>query len=455
MKTTRIHALRQRKYELKTRAEQLLARAKSENRDLTPSELAEHERSLAALSANEADLIQVEAELESQRCMPTDPGAMVAAGNGTGQWRSVGNANRVFQPGPRPKKYAELFGPAPQSEFNGIGEFLRAVNFSQQTYDPRLHASQTETVPSEGGFMVPTEFSQQILDEALESEIVRPRAMVWPMTTDSRKVPAVQDNDHSNSSLYGGVTAMWANELESIDEMKVKLRMIGLGVNKLAMLSNASNELLEDTAFESVLGAKLVAGASWHLDNAFLFGNGAGKPLGALSAGNPALVTVAKETTQPANGIVYENVLKMFAAMAPRNRKNAVWVFNDALIPALYEMQNRVFNLAASEVVGGSAVPVFTVGADGSATLLTRPVLFSEKMQAPGTLGDAAFVDFGAYAIGVRREIILAKSIHAGFATDSSWYRLTTRVDGQPTWNKALTPLHGNPQSPYVILEAR
>lgn len=452
MKTTKnIHALRQRKFELKTRAEQLIARANSENRDLTPSELAEHERSLAALSANEADLIQVEAELESQRCMPTDPGAMVAAGNGTGQWRSVGNAN--FKPGPRPKKYAELFGPAPQCEFSGIGEFLRAVNFSQQSYDPRLHASQTEAVPSEGGFLVPTEFAQQILDEALESEIVRPRAMVWPMASDSRKVPATQDNDHSNSSLYGGVTAMWASELESIDVMTVKLRTIGLAVNKLAMLSQASNELLEDTAFESVLGAKLVAGASWHLDNAFLFGNGAGKPLGALSSGNPALVTVNKETTQPVNGIVYENVLKMFAAMAPRNRKNAVWVFNDALIPALYEMQNRVLNLAASEVVGGSAVPVFSVGADGSATLLTRPVLFSEKMQAPGTLGDAGFVDFGAYAIGVRREIILAKSIHPGFATDSSWFRL--RVDGQPTWNKALTPLHGNPQSPYVILQAR
>lgn len=238
--------------------------------------------------------------------------------------------------------------------------------------------------------------------------------------------------------MYGGVSASWANELDTIDQMSAKTRMITLTANKLAMLSNASNELLEDSSFEGVLGAALTAGASWHLDNAFLFGNGAGQPLGCLNAKNPALITVSKQTSQPANGVVYENITAMYSAMSARNRRNTTWVFNDGLIPALYGMQNVVKNVAGTENVGGAGVPVFSVNADGTATLLTRPVVFSEKMSAPGTLGDAAFIDFTAYSIGIRREFSLMKSTHAGFSTDSSWFRMTARVDGQATWAAPL-----------------
>lgn len=445
-----IFGLRQRKIDLAEKNRALLDRAKAEGREFSASEASTFDANIAGLHRIEADIVEAERARETE--LRTTPESWIA-GNGTGQWRAVENQN--FKPGVRPKRYAEMFGAATPSGFANLGEYLRAVHFSGQVFDPRLKAAASEGVPSDGGFLVPTEFSQQIIDQALEDEIVRPRAFVWPMTSDTRKVPAISDNDHSSAVLFGGVAAQWANELDSIDEQKVKVRLIELHANKLAMLSNASNELLEDSTFESVLGAKLTAGASWHLDNAFLFGDGAGKPLGVLNAGNKALVTVNKETSQPADGVVYENITKMYAAMAPRNRRNAVWIFNDGLVPALYGMQNRVFNLAGSEVVGGSAVPVFSMNPDGTGTLLTRPCLFSEKMAAPGDLGDAAFIDFSAYAIGVRREVILAKSAHAGFANDSSWYRLTTRVDGQPTWNSTLKPLHGNAQSPYVTLEAR
>jgi HK97 family phage major capsid protein len=46
-----------------------------------------------------------------------------------------------------------------------------------------------ETVPSGGGFAVPEEFAAWLLDSSLESEIVRPRATVWPMKSDTIKVP--------------------------------------------------------------------------------------------------------------------------------------------------------------------------------------------------------------------------------------------------------------------------
>ena len=57
-----------------------------------------------------------------------------------------------------------------------------------------------------------------------------------------------------------------ASEAGELEEQKIKMRMIQLSANKLGMISAAY--------FESVLGAKLTAGAPWHLDRAFLFGLG-------------------------------------------------------------------------------------------------------------------------------------------------------------------------------------
>jgi HK97 family phage major capsid protein len=330
------------------------------------------------------------------------------------------------------------------------------VHFSSQVFDPRLKAGATESVPSDGGFLVPSELSQTIIDEALEDEVVRPNAWVYPMKYDTLKVPALQDNDHSSAVIFGGVSANWASEAGELAEQKIKMRTIQLSAHKLGMISAASNELLEDSVFESVLGAKLTAGASWHLDRAFLFGLGHTMPLGILSPSNPALITVPKEDSQLADQVVLENILKMYGAMAPRNRKKATWVFNDGLVPALYAIQNRVFNLAATEYVGGSgATNLFVMNNDGTGLLLGRPVIFSEKLSEPGDLYDALFCDFSAYAIGVRREMLLQKSWHAGFSTDESWYRLTCRIDGQPTWNAPLKLLDGTLRSPYVTLAAR
>ena len=92
---------------------------------------------------------------------------------------------------------------------------------------------------------------------------------------------------------------------------------------------------------------------------------------------------------------------------------------------------------------------------NGQFTILTRPVIFSEKMKALGALGDIAICDFSQYCVGLRREASLDKSQHVGFTSDSTTYRLIIRVDGQPTLSSPITPLNGSTLSPFVVLEAR
>jgi hypothetical protein len=49
-----------------------------------------------------------------------------------------------------------------------------------------------------------------------------------------------------------------------------------------------------------------------------------------------------------------------------------------------------------------------------------------------------------------------ASSIHVQFVTDQTVFRFVYRVDGQPKWDSALTPLNGtNTVSPFVALATR
>jgi HK97 family phage major capsid protein len=276
------------------------------------------------------------------------------------------------------------------------------------------------------------------------------------MSSETLKVPGVRDDDHSAGVLFGGVTATWFDELQPFTEQNVQTRMIQLSAHKLGMLSNASSELTEDgPTFETVLTSSLQAAAQFFLDQAFFFGDGTGKPQGMLNSANPARVVVPKDPGTPNYWINLEDVLNMFKAQAPACRLRAEWVFSDSLIPALFKMQNVVKTVDGSQNVGGSAVPIFVPNDKGGGTLLGRPVTFTEKFKPAGSVGDAAFICFDQYAVGMRRELNLRRSTDAGFQTDSIWWRLTTRVDGQSTWNKFLTEVNGNQVSPFVTLAAR
>jgi HK97 family phage major capsid protein len=313
-----------------------------------------------------------------------------------------------------------------------------------------------EDTPSLGGFAVPDEMAAQILDRALESEVVRPRAQVWKMNSETLKVPGLDNFDHS-SSLYGGFTATWVTEATTLTPQTNKLYQVGLIANALKILGQVSNELLADavSGYENAYQASLTAAVSWFHDFAFLRGSGAGQPKGVLN--DSALVVVSKESApaQGAGTIVYENITKMFARLHPACLSNSIWVCNSTAIPQLLAMQNKVWNNAHSDVVGGSAVPVVSQNADGSFTMLTRPLLFTEKLPALGTQGDILLADFSQYAVGQRQGMGIEKSIHAGFASDTSYYRVVTRLDGQGTWKSSVTPKAGDSLSWAVVVEGR
>ena len=444
-----IHSLRQTALVTDRQLEAILDRASLEDRGLNADEAKEYDRLLATLNRNSLELSRAQETLERER-----RGGAVDV--------STGSASRIdeapfasFAPSQKvPRRYAEMFPDAlERGGFQSLNDYLKTVHSGMG--DNRLKAltGMGEEFPSGGGFLVPTEYSAQLLDVALEQEIVRPRAMVYPMKSSTRKIAGLADLDNSGKAPFGGLAIQWANEGATGTNVNAKTRLIQLTAQKGMIFTFASNELIADGMnFDDLLGSALIKSLSWGLDYAFLQGNGAGQPKGVLS--DPALITIAKQSGQIAATLVYENVTAMFAALHPQCIANAVWVMNSTVIPQLLEMQLVVKNVAGTDNVGGSAVPVVKE-TDGKFTLLGRPIFFTEKLPALGSLGDVVLADFSQYAVGLRKEISLERSIYPGWQTDESAYRVIIRVDGQGRWNQAFLPANGNPLSWCGTLQAR
>jgi len=302
-----------------------------------------------------------------------------------------------------------------------------------------------EGIPEFGGYSVPEEYGAFLMDKSLESEIIRPRATVWGMGSETKKVPAFDGADRTNN-LFGGISGEWLEEGQTGTRKTAKLRLIQLKAKKLACFSQASNELIADgMSFEEMLAGALIKGLGWYMDYAFINGTGEGQPLGILN--DPALITVTKETNQTAATINYSNVVNMFSRLSPSCFTNAVWLANPSVIPQLLTMTITIGT-------GGAQIPVFKEEASRF-TLLGKEIIFTEKCPALGAKGDLILADLSQYAIGMRKEIALDRSNVPGWMEDMTDYRVIVRVDGQGTWDKPVKPKNGTTLSWAVSLEAR
>ncbi len=303
------------------------------------------------------------------------------------------------------------------------------------------------TIPADGGFLIPESLRSEVMMIALEMSITRPRATVIPMESLSILLPAV-DSTSNASSVFGGIVCYWAEEGASLTESQGKFRRIRLEAHKLTAYAQVPNELVADaSAFGAFFNQAYPKAMAWFEDDGFMNGTGTGEPAGWMSA--TAAVSVTKEVGQPADTIVWENIVKAYARMLPSSLLNAEWVVSPDTFPELATM-------ALSVGTGGSAVWLV----DGTQTprlfILGRPVNISEKVPVLGDAGDVNFVDLSYYAIGDRQTMQAESSMHAGFRTDTTDYRFIQRVDGRPLIESAITPKNGGATlSPFVKIEAR
>ncbi len=348
------------------------------------------------------------------------------------------------------KDFRSLWGHNDRSAYTWNDEengatFWEAV-FSGRHHPALTTRAMTEGIGSEGGFLVPTEYAEQVHNVSLENEIVMPRATVMPMTVNEKKIPGFEIGDHS-SNLYGGFTASYSPEIGTLSQANPKTREISLSCKKLYGFLRFSNELFEDIPGSGEQIANICGkGLGWYRDKSFLKGTGAGQPLGILSS--PCLIETSAEVGQAANTIVYENLLNMLSHLWMGSFRNSVWICHPSTITELG-------TLTIDVGTAGAHIPVMRES-DGGFQILTRPVIFTEKTVSLGNKGDIMLADFSQYVIGLRQEMRIDFSPHLYFSTDELAARLIERHDGEPLWDEALTLEDGSTTvSPFVVLEAR
>lgn len=288
--------------------------------------------------------------------------------------------------------------------------------------------------PGAGGFLVPEIMRSELLQLALEDSIVRSHATVIPMSTLRVPIPTVDDTSHV-SSLFGGVQFYWAEESGPLTESQAKFGRVTLDAKKLTGFFKVPNELLADApAFSSYFDTRIPAGLAWAEDVAFMTETGAGTPQGFVEG--PSYVTVSRTTSSV---IKYADIVGMYARMLPTSLKSAIWIASIDTFPQLAQM-----SLATPGVwMGGYNVPGVTDAPP--VTIFGRPVYFTEKVPALGSVGDISLVDLSYYLIGDRQSVAVSASDQFAFQNDQTAYRIIERVDGRPWLQSALTPHNGGP----------
>ena len=203
-----------------------------------------------------------------------------------------------------------------------------------------------------------------------------------------------------------------------------------------------SSELAEDAvAFDMQLSRAMIAAVGAGLDGAFVTGTGAGKPLGILNS--PALITVTKGSGQLASTVLLTNITDMVSRLSPASYRNSVWLVHPTTLGP---------SLALAAAVAGSLIARTVVqNADGSLTIMGRPVSVTDACSVLSSAGDIILADLTQYAIGMRRDVSIEMSRDAYFATDELGFKLTLRLDGQ-TLASAPTKLRDgtNTVSPFI-----
>lgn len=305
-------------------------------------------------------------------------------------------------------------------------------------------------VDSDGGFLIAPSFAAEIQQRTFDVGQLAAKCKPIPMPQNANRLVlrARQDDNRANGQRLGGIQASWVNEADTATPSKPKFRLITFDVKKLLAFYYATDEELADAPLiEAIALDGFSDELSFVLDDAIIRGDGAEKPLGILNSN--AAVVVAKDSGQAAGTVTYTNILNMEKAFAGKDG-------------AYFAHKNTLVQLAQMVLptgqYSGAAVYLPANGAAGVGyqTLMGRPLYFVEQMEDVGTNGDIMLADMSQYGLCQKGGMRTDSSIHVRYLYGEQVFRIQWRLNGQPLWDKPVTPYKGSQKvSPFVTLATR
>lgn len=405
MSTMTISDLRTRRAETWEKAKAFL----DERRDATTGCLsAEDDQTYARM---EADIERLTAEIaRAERAQRLDADLARAT-----------NAPLISMPGQTGEETESKTGRATASYTRAFWDAMR-LNASPMEVRNAL----SEGVDSEGGYLVPDEFEHTLVQSLADQNIMRGLANVIQTTSGDRKIPVV--STHGNAG--------WLDEGKPYTESDETFSQITLSAFKLGTFLKISEELLGDSVFdaESYLAAEFARRIGAAEEEAFLVGDGKGKPTGIFDATGGGISDV---TTAKAADITADELIDLHYSLRAPYRARAVWLMNDATVKTVRKLKDNQGQYLWQ--------PALTAGAPDM--ILGKPVHTSTF--APGIKAGAKTVAFGdlSYYWIADRQGRSFKRLNELFATSGQvGFLASQRLDGKlvlPEAVKILTQKAG------------
>lgn len=274
---------------------------------------------------------------------------------------------------------------------------------------------------SEGGFLVPDEFERTLVQTLEEENVFRQLAKVVKTSSGDRKIPVVTTKG----------SAAWLDEGEEFEESDSAFGQTSIGAYKLGTMLKVSDELLNDSVFnlENYISTEFARRIGAKEEEAFLVGNGEGKPTGIFNdTGGAELGVTAASTT----AITADEIIDLVFSLKAPYRKNAVFIMNDATVKAIRKLKDGQGQYLWQ--------PSLTAGTPD--TLLNRPIYTSAYAPTIASgVKSIAFGDFGYYWIADRQGRSF-KRLNELFATTGQvGFLASQRVDGKLILPEAIKVL--------------
>ena len=273
-----------------------------------------------------------------------------------------------------------------------------------------------EGTDASGGYLVPEEYDQRLIDVLDEENVLRPLATT--ITT---------SGEHKINIAATKPAASWIEEGAPLTFGEATFAQIVLDAHKLHVAVKVTEELLYDNAFklENYLIEQFGKALGNAEEDAFLNGDGTHKPKGLLTSAKTSVTTAAAD-------IKADELVTLVYSLKRPYRKNAAFIVNDQTLASIRKLKDA----------NGAYFwqPSYQMGEPDR--LLGYPVYSSAYM--PSIAAGKTVITFGDYSyynIGDRgtRSLQELKELFAG--NGMVGYVMKERVDGKLVLEEAVQTL--------------
>lgn len=312
--------------------------------------------------------------------------------------------NKLSQPTTSPVKNNPS-KPKGKGGFRATDEYKSSMLTALRTNFRQVSDVLEEGNDANGGYLVPEEYDRRLIDVLDEENIMR--SLGTTITT---------SGEHKINIAATKPAAAWIEEGAAIQFSDATFGQKLLDAHKLHVAIKITDELLYDNAFnlENYIITQFGKALANAEEDAFLNGDGTGKPKGLFQDAEVGVTTSAASITS-------DNIIELVYSLKRPYRKNASFIMNDQTIAALRKLKDNNNNYIWQ--------PSYQAGEPDRLLGYTLHTSAFAPKQAAGAKA-IAFGDFSYYNIGDRgvRSLQELKELFAG--NGMVGYLMKERVDG-------------------------